>query len=197
LLQYERTYGQLPPAVVVGKSGEPLYSWRVVILPFLDEQGLYKQFKLDEPWDSAHNKTLLAQMPPVYVPALEAREPPYATHFQVFVGHSTAFEHEGLTLADFPDGLANTILVVEAREPVPWTKPADLTYDADKPIPALGGLSSKPTHFLGYEVNRKPGFCAVFADGSTRFISNRINEKTLRSLITRNGSEDVDLSKLE
>ena len=118
------------------------------------------------------------------------------THYQVFVGPGTAFEKDGLTFDGFPDGLANTILVVETHEAVPWTKPADLSYGSDKPLPALGGLYSKPYHFLCYEVGRTPGFNACFADGTTRFLSGKTDEKTIRSLITRNGGEKVDVSRL-
>jgi hypothetical protein len=117
--------------------------------------------------------------------------------YQVFVGPGTAFERDGLTFEDFPDGLANTILVVEGGEPVPWSKPAELAYDPAKPLPALGGLYTKPVHFLGYEVRRKPGFNALFADGTVRFIPSDTDETIIRALITRNGGELVDLSKLD
>jgi hypothetical protein len=113
------------------------------------------------------------------------------------VGPGTAFERAGLTLKDFPDGVENALLVVEAAEPVPWSKPADLVYDPDGPLPPLGCPFSRPVHFLCYEVYRKPGFNAVFGDGSSRFIDSRADEKTLRGLITRNGGEKVDLSKLD
>ncbi len=64
---YESTFGTFPPAYIADKAtGKPLLSWRVAILPFLEQDALYKQFHLDEPWDSAHNKTLIARMPPVY-----------------------------------------------------------------------------------------------------------------------------------
>jgi hypothetical protein len=196
--QYVETHGHLPPAVVRGKDGTPLYSWRVLILPYLDESELYDEFQKDQAWDSASNKPLLEKMPRMFVPALGGSDdPPYSTRYQVFVGPGTAFEHDGLTWQDFPDGLANTFLVVEAKDPVPWTKPADLVYNPVEPIPPLACPFTKPTPVLGFNIKGTAGFNAFFADGSHRFISNETDEQTLRSLITRNGGESVDLSKVK
>jgi hypothetical protein len=169
----------------------------VLLLPYLGERELYQQFKLDEPWDSPHNKALLEPAPDDYTPSLHHIDPPGLTRYQVFIGPGTAFEREGLTWYDFPDGLANTLLVVEAGEPVPWSKPADLAYDPEKPLPPLGGVFSKPVKVVCYEVRRQLGFTACFADGTTRFISSKTDEATLRALITRNGGEKVSLDGLE
>ncbi len=196
LQNYHETYGKLPPAVVTSKDGRPLYSWRVLILPFLEESNFYKAFKLDEPWDSPHNQKLLEVMPQIYASDFESQTS-HSTHYQVFVGPGTAFERAGLTWQDFPDGRSGTILVVEASEAVPWTKPVDLEYSPDKPVPPLGGVFNRHVYVLGYQVGSKPCFNAVFADGSARFISNETDEQTLRSLITRNGGEKVDWSKVK
>src|SRR5947209_6845650 len=138
---YNDTHGRLPPAVVYGADGKPLYSWRVLVLPFIEQQELYKQFKLDKPWDSPHNLPLLEKMPGTYAPPPGKRKkvPPSHTVLHVFVGKGTAFEgREGLRLPeDFPDGTSNTLLVVEAGPPVPWTKPEDLPYAPDRPLPNL------------------------------------------------------------
>src|SRR5262249_862557 len=103
----------------------------------------------------------------------------------------------GLTWDDFTDGRSQTILVAEAGEPVPWSKPADLVYDPGGPLPPLGGVFGKPVHFVCYEIWRKPGFVACFADGTTRFVPSKTNEQTVRALITRNGEEAVDVSQLD
>jgi hypothetical protein len=197
LLHYHETYGKLPPAVVTDQQGRPLYSWRVLLLPFVEQPTLYNEFRLDEPWDGPHNKALLAKMPTCYMPAWKDVGPSFATSYQVFVGPGTAFERPGLTWADFPDGLAETVLVVEAGRPVPWSKPEDLSYDPYGPLPPLGGVFSQPVHFLCYEVGRRPGFNACFADGTVRFLRGDADERTLRALITRNGGEPVDPASLE
>jgi Protein of unknown function (DUF1559) len=176
LLDYESAHGHLPPAVVYGYDGQPLYSWRVLVLPYIEQDALYKQFHLDEPWDSPHNIALLEKMPHTYEApgSKKSKVPPYHTVCHVFVGKGTAFEgREGLRSHDFPNGTSNTLLVIEAGEPVPWTKPADLVYDPDGPLPEL------PLLF-------RDGFRMAFADGSTRWVKKEISEATLRAIITRN-----------
>ena len=170
----------LPPSALADRQGRPLLSWRVLILPYLEQETLYKKFHLDEPWDSPHNLRLLRQMPKVYAsPSFYKTAKPYHTPYQVFVGKGTAFEGKsGLRLADdFPDGTSNTILIVEAAEAVPWTKPADLPYGRYRPLPALDWRSP---HF----------FLAALADCSIRNVDLRqLKESTLRAAITRNGGE--------
>jgi hypothetical protein len=194
---YDDNFRHLPPAIVTDKNGKALYSWRVLLLPFLEQDSLYKQFHLGEPWDSPHNRQFLERTPRCYSPGLGKEDPPGTTRYRVFVGPGTAFERPGLTWDDFPDGLANTLLVVEAGEPVPWSKPDELAYDPNQPLPALGGAFRKPVYVLRREWRRDPGFTAVLADGSTRFIRSDTDEQALRALITRNGGETVDWSRVK
>jgi RNA polymerase sigma factor (sigma-70 family) len=173
----------LPPDAIYSKGGKALLSWRVAILPYLEQEELYKQFKLDEPWDSPHNKKLLEKMPKVFAP-LAGKAKANTTFFRVFTGKDTVFPgKEGILLQDIKDGTSNTILIVEAGEAVPWTKPDELPYDAKKALPKLGGQF-------------KDGFYMAFCDGSVRFVSTPINEEVFRALITRNGMEIVDFDKL-
>ena len=160
------------PGDVRGKDGKPLLSWRVQILPFLEQQALFNEFKLDEPWDGPNNKALLERMPNTFaVPNAQAE--PGMTFYRGFLGSGTIFDPkvpEGVKLASITDGTSNTIAVVEAKEAVPWTKPEnDVPFDeALKPdqlqplLDALGG------HFTG-------GFNALFSDGSVRFLKDSIN----------------------
>ncbi len=170
----------LPPAVINSKDGKPLLSWRVALLPHLDQQALYEKFHLDEPWDSPHNKALLEQIPAVYRPVVQKNEPKGSTYYQVFHGPGTLFDgDEGTRFPAVTDGTTNTVAVVEAGTPVPWTKPDDITFVDDKPLPKLGGQFAD-------------GFHAVFADGSAFFIARTIDEHLLRALVTRSGGEVVD-----
>jgi hypothetical protein len=184
MIHYHEAKGRLPPAVVYGSDGQPLYGWRVLILPYIEEDDLYKQFHLDEPWDSPHNIALLPQMPATYAPpgSKVSKVPPHHTVCHVFVGKGAAFEgREGLRLPmDFPDGTSNTILVIEGGPPVPWTKPEEIDYAPDRPLPPLCTLF-------------KHGFRVAMADGSSRWLTDDISEATLRAMITRNGGETLKL----
>jgi prepilin-type processing-associated H-X9-DG protein len=172
LMQYHQIYGRFPPAGIRDRTGKPLYSWRVALLPFMGENALHQEFHLDEPWDSQHNRPLLDRMPKVYAEPSETSTS--ETVYQVFTGPRTAFEDpNGQQLSTFTDGPANTLLVVEAIQPVRWTEPVDLAYP---PGNRHGG-----------------GFNAAFADGSVHFLRANIDEQVLRALITRNGGEGVQL----
>src|SRR5262249_24089587 len=152
--EYHNQKNALPAAAITDKAGKPLLSWRVAILPYVEQDNLYQQFKLDEPWDSEHNKKLLDKMPPIYrltQPAgQEMKNPPPTTHFRVFHGKGAAFEDDkGLTFASFTDGTSNTILIVEATDAVPWTKPDELPFDTKKDLPKLGQKDAEKFHVVG------------------------------------------------
>ncbi len=176
------------PTDIRGKDGKPLLSWRVAILPFLEQRELFNEFRLDEPWDSAHNKALLAKMPPVFAlpdPAAEAGN----TFYRGFSGAGAMFDVKapaGVAIADILDGTSNTILVVEAKEEVPWTKPgSDLTFEDDqKPETGKVMLDKLGGHSKG-------GFNALFCDGAVRFIRSNVSPITLRALITRAAGEVI------
>ncbi|MFL5339998.1 MAG: hypothetical protein ACJ8F7_07595, partial [Gemmataceae bacterium] len=150
----------------------------------------------DEPWDSPHNKTFSEQTPRCYVSDRSA-EFEGMTHYQVFVGPGTPFERKGITWNDFPDGRSSTFLAVEAAEPVPWSKPGDLEYNPDGPLPAIASRWHRPVKFLCTTLYTQPGFNAVFADGTAGFIPSSTDERTIRALITRNGGEKVDRPMLK
>jgi hypothetical protein len=178
---YHSAHNRLPPAVVYSKDGKtPLYSWRVELLPYLEQDNLYNQFKRDEPWDSPHNKKLLAQMPKVYAPVQGTTREPYSTFYQVFTGPEALFDGRRQTgFQHIQDGTSNTLMVVEAGEAVPWTAPRDLPYQKDLSLPRLGGMFPTGTN-------------AVMADGQVRVIPRTANEKVLRALITYRGGEVVN-----
>jgi Protein of unknown function (DUF1559) len=190
---FHAEHGRLPPAVVAGKDGVPLYSWRVLLLPYLEEDPVYRAFRLDEPWDSPHNQKFLGYTPGVFLHRAEHGW----THFQIITGPGTAFERPGLTWKDFPDGLPDTMLLVEARDPVPWTKPADLVYDPNGPLPPFGDRDKKRRYWRCLEISVKSGFVAGFADGSSRFIPTETDEKIVRAMMTRNGGEQVGAGDLK
>lgn len=175
---YHDAMGKFPPAAIRGKDGKALLSWRVVILPYIDQGTLYQQFKLDEPWDSPNNIQLLRSMPATYSLARVRPREPYATCYQVFVGPSTPFEGQvGTTLGMISDGTSNTLLVAEAADAVPWTKPDDLPFVPDGPLPKFGNAMGRHS--------------VAFCDGSVQFLSRGIDDATLRALITSRGGEAI------
>lgn len=176
------------------EDGKPLLSWRVHILPYIEQQALYEQFKLDEPWDSEHNIKLIDRIPPVYIapggvngnktvylaPVAEKTIMPPLTEEQRKAADRNKFP-VGLRIASITDGTSNTIMILEANQEsaVPWTKPADYKVDEENPTQGLVGL-------------RRGGFQAALCDGSVQFFSELIDEGLLNGLFTRNGGEIVN-----
>ena len=169
---YHDAKGKLPPRASVDADGRPLLSWRVHLLPYLDQANLYEQFHLDEPWDSDHNSKLVDAMPAIFRnPTSQA--PPNLASYVVPVGEGSIFAGvEGTSFRDITDGTSNTIMVLEVNDEasVIWTKPDDLRYDSTQPLAGLG--KSHPG-----------GFLVSLADGSVRFITATIDKEVLLRLL--------------
>lgn len=178
---YHSQQNTFPPQAITDKQGRPLLSWRVAILPLIDQQSLYQQFHLDEAWDSPHNVSLLSQMPAVYACPSDPKGQPGSTTYQVVVSRNGIFTGDKpVGIQEITDGTSNTLLVGEAAKPVPWTKPEDLPFDMTVPNSGLG--------------SRHPGgFNALFADGSVRFIRYSIAQSVLAGIISRNGGEVISI----
>ena len=182
LVSYETVHRAFPAHANYSADGKPLLSWRVQILPYLDQETLYNQFKLDEPWDSEHNRKLIPLMPPAFDnPNIDE---PGKTDYLALVGKECVMDgsSQGLHVAKISDGLSKTIVLVEADadQTVEWTKPDDWEFDPNNPSAGLGHL-------------RPGGWLAAFADGHIQFISNDTDPATLKALSTRNGREIVTL----
>jgi len=179
---YHDAYRHLPAAIKRDPQGQPLLSWRVAILPFIEEAELYNEFHLDEPWDSEHNLRLLDRMPSTYAdPSLPL--PPGMTIYQVPTGDGLLFEPSAtIRFAQVTDGLSNTIALFEANAEVavPWTKPVDAPIDPANPLAQMAK-------------HRPGGFHVGLGDGSVRFISDQIDPKMFWGLMTRAGSEVIRL----
>jgi RNA polymerase sigma factor (sigma-70 family) len=185
LLEFESLNGSLPTDIR-DKNGKPLLSWRVAVLPHLGQDDLHKQFRLDETWDSEHNKKLLARMPDMYRVGFQPKDA-IDTYYQVFAGTGTPFDPKSVERVpdgkfpylfrstvkipgDIPNGTANTLGVVEAGRPVPWAKPIDLSYDPKKPLPMLDGPFSDILH-------------VGTVDGRVHALRRDLNKEVLRIMI--------------
>ena len=184
---YVSANNTFPPPATTDKDGKPLLSWRVAILPYLEQQPLYEKFHQDEPWDSPHNKALIKEMPQVFVCPDRADVEPGTTTYRVFSGPGALFEagkQNGFNVVT--DGTSNTILAVEAKEAVPWTRPdSDLPFDPNAAASLYGAGSPHPG-----------GFNVAFADGAVLAVADSIDPKVFRTLITCNGGEIVDRNQI-
>lgn len=179
---YHDVYGNLPfpgygtPAKVKDKSKVNL-SWRVAILPFLEQEALYRQFDQNEPWDGPNNKKLIAKMPKLYAARKEIGLKEGETLVQTFTGPKAIPPHAGF--AQITDGLSNTFMLVEAGEPVIWTKPDDIPFDPEKQLPKLGG-------------NFNGDFVVSFGDGYVRFMERKkLTDQILKLYIMPNDGQPI------
>jgi hypothetical protein len=180
---YHAAYNQFPPAAITSASGEPLLSWRVALLPFMEEMELYNQFKLDEPWNSEHNILLMDKMPRVFSDPSLAIPPGIAnglTNYHLSIGDRLLINPTGKSrFAQVIDGTSNTIMSIAGNQESmrPWTSPDYLEISLDDP--------------LAYVV-RPNGFEVGFADGSVIRMTPEIDVETFKAMLTRNGRETVN-----
>ena len=187
---YHNDYNRLPNQAICDKDGKPLLSWRVSMLPYLEQDQLYKQFKLNEPWDSEHNKKLIEKMPKIYVHPFAKNVPANHTLYQVFYTKqgskpAAAIMETGkmtLGMLTVQDGTSNTFVLTDAAaEAVPWTKPADLLYD--------GTVANLPKMVSP----RGDGWAHVaFGDASVRRFKPGVKPKILWQMIGRNDGSNED-----
>ncbi len=179
---YDR-YAHFPAGANLAGDGKPLLSWRVHVLPYVEQNKLYEEFHLDEPWDSEHNRKLIEKMPQAYLsPASKLTPKEGRTSYLRPTGEATACPPgAGITFKDIKDGSSNTIMIVEVGDDraVVWTKPDDLPIDMDNPAKGLGGPYEKV-------------FNTAICDGSVHTIRTSTPADVLRALFTRAGREKID-----
>jgi prepilin-type processing-associated H-X9-DG protein len=186
LHNYHETYDTLPPAYIADANGKPVHSWRMLIMPFMEQSGIFNQYNFNEPWNGPNNIKLVDCMPSNLTCPSRSSSSPTLTSYVVVTGPKTMFPGAtSVKFADVTDGLSNTLMVVEvANVNIPWTAPWDLDVRTmsfqinDRKRPAI---SSK--HPGGANV--------VFGDASTRFLRESISPGNLRALITISGGEQI------
>ncbi|MDB5392125.1 MAG: hypothetical protein JWM11_7771 [Planctomycetaceae bacterium] len=188
LHNYHDQYGQFPPPYLADKSGRPMHSWRVLILPFFNEQDLYDEYRFSEPWDGPNNRKLESRMPQAF--RFHGLEPNGNTTTNVLavVGPETMWptalwpDNPRFTLKDVKDDMANTILIVENYGAgIHWMEPRDLAFqDMDFKLNSPAGVSCLHLDPL-----------VSSADGQIKRLGTNITSATLKALLTVNGHEKI------
>jgi uncharacterized protein DUF1559 len=176
---YHDVYGCLPPAYIADENGRPMHSWRVLILPFLEEQALYDQYDFSEPWDGPNNRSLAAQAPACYSCPDALPNKPLEAHYLAIVGPRTAWPGDKSSMfKDFKDGTDNVLVVVEVQNSgISWMEPRDLDV-------ALAIQAIQATHTserLG--AKRNPLAHVLVGDGRIRVIDSRTKSNVLKSML--------------
>lgn len=205
---YEKCFGELPPAFSKDDEGEPLHSWRVLLLPFLEHYNLYKAINLNEPWDSPANRKFWDMMPDVYRCAsrqLSCRtgvlqqKGHFASYFAI-VGPNTAWpQDKNINLNEIRDDSSTTLLIAEAYMPdVCWMEPRDLSVEETSRLltssDTIGHLSLRDS-LLTTSLSSK-GTTVALADGYAKGITRTLHKSDLLSLVTRSGGEPLQKSNV-
>ncbi len=176
---YHDTYKCWPPAYIADENGKPMHSWRVLILPFLEQGALYERYNFDEPWDSPRNKALANTVIETYRCPSDPSSNPTDTSYVMIVGPGTLYDGTEVTgIRDVKDGTSNTLLLVEAAGcGINWAEPRDLDIEQ---------LSLQINNPAGVEIRsyHPGGTNAALCDGSVRFLSESIDPGLLERLIT-------------
>ncbi len=202
---------RFPPAAVIGPDGKPWHSWRVLLLPYLDQAGLYEQYDFSQPWDSPKNREVAEKMPALFRDPAREGPPDSFTDYAAIVGERCIFPPGLVTMEnadDFPaclirakkiwfagvtDGTSNTIMfaTLDPSRKVPWTKPEDIVVGREfAGVGAADGIGA--IHPAG---DAKVGI-AAFTDGSVQTLGDSTDAETILALLTRDGGEVVDRTAL-
>jgi len=169
LQNYHDTYGAFPPAVVTDETGRPMHSWRVYLLPFVEQDDLYRQYRFDEPWDSSHNARLMSQCPKIYQ---APGGPNGCCDYRVVIGGNSPWQmNKSFSRDDIVDGLSNTIAVIEVEDlNRNWLDPNE--------IHAVNLLYESQVSIGGAEV--------ILFDGSTHYLNETVSPQSFQQLIGHN-----------
>jgi DNA-directed RNA polymerase subunit RPC12/RpoP len=178
LHNYHDTHGQFPPAVVTDANGQPLYSGRVLLLPFMEQQAIFNAFNKNERWDSPANMALSQTVIKTFVDPSNPNQGPDSSYAFV-TGTGSLFEAgQPIRIQNITDGTSNTLALIEVQSTGgSWAAPNEID------IAQLAGGLPDGSH--------PGGNLALFADASVRFISESIDPQMLQHLSTRAGGEPV------
>lgn len=179
---YVDANNHFPPAYILGPDGKPWHSWRVLILPYIEQDSLFKVYRFDEPWNGPNNSQLACQMPRMLA-FTGTERPTTTTNYLAVVGAETVWPGAtGRKREELKDGWSETILIVENLGlGVHWMEPRDLTFNAmDFSIDSPNGVSSW---------YKQPS--VVTADSAVRMLSRMATQEVLRASLTVAGGEQI------
>jgi prepilin-type processing-associated H-X9-DG protein len=195
ILNYEQANHCFPPAYIADKNGKPMHSWRVLILPYLEHNDIYSQYRFDEPWNSPHNRELASRMPEVYGCPSEEHPGGSITSYAMLVGpHAFANGSTPRTVSELKNGSSNTMMVAEATNAmINWMEPRDLdtekmSFSINNSRPFEAGRDRRPVRNVtrdnpGISSPHPGGATAAFCDGSVKFLDNSTDPNQLRKWI--------------
>ncbi len=182
LHNYHDVYGTFPPAYTVDADGEPLHSWRTLLLPYIDQKPLYDRIDLSKPWDDPVNEEVFKTRVQGYACPSNSIPLEKTTYLAVVTTQSALRVESSCAIRDIKDGTSNTLLVIEVDQDhaVPWMAPQDADVTI---VTAFLEGKSKHTHTGGGH--------ALLADGTVRFLSQNIDRRILIGLTTADGGEEI------
>jgi Protein of unknown function (DUF1559) len=184
VVNYHAANGQYPPAFIADENGNPIHSWRVLILPYLESQELFKRYDFTQPWNSEANLRLATEMPRTYAFHGEYEAGTVTTNYLAVVGANTVWPGaSSRTTDEITDQHSTTIMLVEnAGENVHWMEPRDLHVDSMSfVVNNPKGVSSK---YLAPAV--------AMLDDSLRRLEDELPESVFRAMLTVNGGELIE-----
>jgi len=184
---YHDTYRCFPAAVLTDDDGQPMRSWRVAVLPFVEQSPLYDRYDFSEPWDGANNQALEGAFPPTYRCPSDTVSGPFDTSYVMIVGGGTigGQPNDTISFADVKDGTSNTIMAIEvAASGIHWMEPRDMTVEE-----AVTYITNPAAS--GFQHAHPGGVNVLFADGSVQFLPQSIDPQTLRWLLTRSDGQAI------
>jgi len=179
LHNYHAVHDELPPIFTVDKDGNLLHSWRVLILPYLEQGELFEDIRLDEPWDSEYNRQFHGRCPSVYQCPSQRNDPTSGLcDYSVVMGKETAFfDEHPKSFGDITGGTSNTVCIVERKKPINWMDPLnEITFEE-----ALVGINAEDGKVGSRHTG---GINAALFDGSIQFSSNAIDDDVWKALLT-------------
>ena len=184
---YNAMHGTFPPAYIPDENGQPMHSWRVLLLPYLERNDIYQQYDFDQPWDSPHNKQVVASIELSIFTCPSGDNIGGTTSYMVVTGQGTMFEgSKACSLANINDGSSYTIMIVEVPSSGRhWAEPVDISADELIEQFEEGTISQAGNHPGGINVG--------FADGSGRFLSGSMSSDGVKAITTKNANDQVPL----